>query len=80
MDAITMSNALKLSCWPDHAECDHRGYIGREVTLHGKPAKIIKDGEGYAHVAPLDPAYGSVCYSWVAIFCICDLHNGHFDK
>jgi len=59
-------------------------YIGREVTLYGKPAKIIRqetDGHGgtFAAVAPLDPSLGVVPYSWNAIYNVCDNRSGKFD-
>ena len=75
-----MTEALKLDCWPDHADCEHRKYVGRAVTLNGQPAKVVKDDEGYAHVTPLDPTCGPVSYSWVAVFCKCDLHDGRFGE
>ncbi len=53
-------------------------YAGRAVTLHGKPAKIVRDAEGRAWVAPLDPELGSVPYSWSAVVLVCDSGNGKF--
>ena len=66
------------ACWPDHIDCAHRDYIGREVTLQGRPAKIVKDGQGMAVVVPVDSERGGVPYSWAAVFNICDNRGGRF--
>jgi hypothetical protein len=66
------------ACWPDHRDCLHRSYIGRACTLHGEPAKIVKDVDGHASVAPLDSSRGSVPYSWTAVYNIMDNRNGKF--
>jgi hypothetical protein len=70
--------ALNMSCWPQHTLCTHRKYIGRMCKLWGEPAKITKDGEGYAHIAPLDPRFGSVSYSWVTVFNTMENCKGNF--
>jgi len=66
------------TCWPSHAECDHLEYIGRDVTLSGKPATIVQGPRGYAAVRCLEEPFVSVEYSWVAVFNICDNRNGRF--
>jgi hypothetical protein len=68
----------QIDCWPAHTDCAHRDYIGQPCTLNGKPAKIVKDSDGFANVAPLDPEQGAVPYSWTAIYNIMDNRNGRF--
>ena len=65
-------------CWPHHGGCDHSEYVGRAVTLNGEPAKITTTPEGYARISPLDPRAGTVQYSWVAVFNVCDNHGSRF--
>ncbi len=74
-----MTTNTRPACWPHHLDCDHRDYIGRAVTLTGEPAKITMDREGYAQIAPLDPARGTVPYSWTAVWNIIDNRNSEFD-
>lgn len=68
----------EVACWPHHRDCIHREYIGREVTLQGRPAKITCDERGYASVVPLDSELGGVSYSWVAVFNTCANRGGRF--
>lgn len=75
-----MNEQNNLACWPEHLDCDHRDYIGRACTLHGKPAKICKNEEGYALVCPLNPELGSVPFSWCAVWNIIDNHGGEFGE
>ncbi|MDH3376218.1 MAG: hypothetical protein OEQ39_04520 [Gammaproteobacteria bacterium] len=57
---------------------DRKDYIGRAVTYRGMPAKIVVDETGQPSVAPLDPEYGLVPYSWASIYRYCDLYGGKF--
>ncbi len=79
MQFIQRTRPAHLDCWPNHAACGHRDYIGRAVTLQGAPAKVVKDCDGRAHISPLNPDVGTVPYSWVAVFNIVDNHGGKFD-
>jgi hypothetical protein len=54
-------------------------YVGRAVTLNGMPAKVTRNPDGFARIAPLDPKYGVVPYSWAAVYNICDNHGGRFE-
>ena len=59
-------------------------YIGLAVTWRGRPAKIVRTesdqcGGTFAAIAPLDPDYGEIEYSWAAIYNIVDNHNGEFE-
>lgn len=68
-----------MNCWPKHLDCLHRDYVGRGVSLNGRAAKVVLDGKGHALVAPLDPARGSVPFSWVTVFNVCDNRAGKFE-
>jgi hypothetical protein len=56
------------ACWPEHTDCAHREHIGAACYLWSEPAILVKDAEGYAHIRPLDNRFGSVSYSWAAVF------------
>lgn len=72
------SSGAKETCWPDHKDCDHREYIGKEVTLNNLPATVISGKHGNAWIKPLDPTLRSATYGWVVVFDICDNHDGKF--
>ena len=61
-----------------YADIDRRGYVGRAVTLNGEPAKVTMDKDGWPWIAPLDSSKGTIPFSWVAVYNICDNHNGEF--
>lgn len=62
----------------EYAAIDRGDYVGRAVTLNGKPATVHKDKDGWPWIAPLDTKFGTVPYSWAAVYNICDNHDGEF--
>ena len=66
------------SCWPEHKDCDHRDYIGKEVTLNNLQAVVITTKCGYGYIKPIDPELRAASYPWIVIFNICDNHSGRF--
>ena len=64
------------TCWPNHHDCPHREYIGRDVTLNGKEAIILTHGRGNALVVLRNGE--AARFSWMGVFNTCDNHGGRF--
>lgn len=64
--------------WDQPGDDERREYIGQSCTLNGQPAKIVHTGDGWAGVAPLNPEFGTVPYSWAAIYNVMHNHGGNF--
>ena len=65
--------------WNDRQIEQQNEVVGKPCKLAGAPAKVTRNREGYAMIAPLDPSKGSVPYSWIAVFNILENHGGKFD-